>query len=459
MHKYPARREIDLSKFTGSEGPFETRYGLPETVSYCNKCVVSNQRPVGAVEFKHTKQSIKKTVQFDGENVCNACRYAEKKWSTFDWDAKEEELKDICARHRRTDGAFDCIVSGSGGKDSFFAAHILKYKYGMHPLTVTWAPHIYTDWGWKNFQRWIHAGFENILVHPNGLTHRLLTRLALENLLHPFQPFILGQKGISPKIAHKYKIPLIFYGEYEVDLSKKTHSKIQDASFYTNKNADDIVLAGLSIGELKENFGLTNNDVRPYLPIMEDEKNDFQCEVHYLGYYLRWHPQHNYYYAVEHGNFEAAPERTPGTYTKYNSIDDKLDDLHYYTTFMKFGIGRATYEAFAEIRCGDLTREEGVALVKKYDGEFPERFIDELFAYLSVPASQYPEAHARFEQPVMDRAYFDNLCDSFRSPHLWKWTGTGWELRHPIWKEGTGESVHAEGWRGNQYASYRKDVP
>ena len=37
----------------------------------------------------------------------------------------------------------DCIVGGSGGKDSVFQSHILKYKYKMNPLTVTCA-HTYT---------------------------------------------------------------------------------------------------------------------------------------------------------------------------------------------------------------------------------------------------------------------------------------------------------------------------
>jgi hypothetical protein len=90
---------------------------------------------------------------------------------------------------------------------------------------------------------------------------------------------------------------------------------------------------------------------------------------------------------VEHGGFEAAPERTPGTYSKYNSIDDKIDDLHYWTTHVKFGIGRATYDAAQEIRSGEITREEGVALVHRFDGEWPARFEDELMAYLSIPTS------------------------------------------------------------------------
>ena len=46
---------------------------------------------------------------------------------------------------------------------------------------------------------------------------KLLTRLSIKNLLHPFQTFILGQKNIAPLIAKKFNIPLIFYGENEAE--------------------------------------------------------------------------------------------------------------------------------------------------------------------------------------------------------------------------------------------------
>ena len=110
--------------------------------------------------------------------------------------------------------------------------------------------------------------------------------------------------------------------------------------------------------------------------------------------------QSAYYYAVDHGNFQSAPERTAGTYSTYNSIDDKIDDFHYHTTWIKFGIGRATYDASQEIRSGDLIREEGVALVNKYDGEFPERWAEEIFEYLRLPADKFPAASKHFEQPI-----------------------------------------------------------
>ena len=136
--------------------------------------------------------------------------------------------------------------------------------------------------------------------------------------------------------------------------------------------------------------------------------------MHYLGYYLRRHPQACYYYAVEHGGFQASPERTPGTYSKYNSIDDRIDDLHYYTTGIKFGIGRASYDAAQEIRSGDITRDEGVALAMKFDLEFPSRFSDELFNYLSLSSNEFPEASQMFEQPLMNFEYFTQICISKR---------------------------------------------
>ena len=151
--------------------------------------------------------------------------------------------------------------------------------------------------------------------------------------------------------------------------------------------------------------------------------------MRYLGYYEKRHPQGAYYYAVEHGGFRPAPERTQGTYSKYNSIDDKIDDFFYYTTYIKYGIGRTSYDAAQEIRNGEITLEEGRALCKKFDGEYPDRFEKEIFRYLSLDKQHFPWASQLFEQPRMDRDYFLHLADRFRSPHIWKWEDGRWKLR------------------------------
>ncbi len=411
------------------------KYGLPREVKFCARCVISNQRPNSVVEFAHTKDAKKKTIAFNSEGVCDACILAWRKQREINWNERERELVALCNRFRKTDGTYDCVVPGSGGKDSFYAAHILKHKYGMHPLTVTWAPHLYTDWGQRNFHSWVNAGFDNYLATPNGRTHRLLTRLAVENLFHPFQPFIFGQKALAPKMALLHQIPLVFYGENEAEYGNPiddTVSAKRDVSYFTSSPSQTLHLGGISISALQKDYGVSASDLLMYLPADAREVKKAGIEVHYLGYYLKWHPQSCYYYAVEHGGFEASPERTPGTYSKYNSIDDKVDDLHYYTTFIKFGIGRASYDAAQEIRSGDITRGEGVALVKRFDGEYPTRFEKELMEYLSIAPKEFPRAHKQFVHPKMTREYFMKLANSFRSPHLWKKEKEGWKLRHQL---------------------------
>lgn len=407
----------------GTENNLEAFYGLPQEVKFCKRCVMSNQRPASAIEFKHTKDSKKVTLNFDEDGVCDACRNADVKES-IDWKRREEELVELLNKYRSKDGSYDCLVPGSGGKDSAYQAHVLKYKYGMNPLTVTWPPILYTDYGYKNWKNWIDSGFDNLSFNRNGKTMKLLTKLSIENLFHPFQTFILGQKNLGPKIAAKYGIPLIFYGENEAEYGNPiadNATSLRDKSYYSYENLDEVYLGGVSLRELREKYEIPLNDLMAFLPADADELERSKIEVHYLGYYLRWTPQEVYYYAVENTGFQARPFRTQGTYSKYNSIDDKIDDLHYYTTYIKFGIGRATYDASQEIRNKHLTRDDGRALVKKFDGEFPDRYFDEIMEYLDI-----------------DPDYFRNeLTDRFRSPHLWGKDEKGlWRLRHNVNQEG-----------------------
>jgi len=393
----------------------EVKYGLPREVKFCKRCVISNQRPNSCVEFHHRPDARKETIVFDAEGVCDACRLAEHKKKTVNWKDREKELLDLLARHRRKDGYYDCIVPGSGGKDSVYASHILKYKYGMHPLTITWAPHIYTDIGWKNFNAWIHSGFDSCKFTPNGKVHRLLTKLAVENLLHPFQPFILGQKNLAPRMSTVWKVPLVFFGENEAEYGNPMNDALtskRDRKYYAAGDLDKVYLGGVSYPEIKETYKLEEVDIFPYLPADPQLLDEVKTEVHYLGYYLRWTPQECYYYAVENCGFEANPERTEGTYSKYNSLDDCIDGFHYYTTIIKFGIGRATYDSAQEIRNDHLTREEGVALVRRFDGEFPRRYCAKIMKYLDMTEER-----------------FLDLCDKARSPHLWKKENGEWKLR------------------------------
>lgn len=401
----------------------KTLYGLPSNVEFCRTCVISNQRPSSCAEASHTAASLKKTIRFI-ESVCDACRVAEAK-KRIDWDARDRELQVLCDQHRSKDGSYDCLVPGSGGKDSCMQAHLLKHRYGMNPLTVTWAPSLYTDIGRKNHKAWLDSGpFDNITVTPPSHINRLLCRLSVENLFHPFQCFMLGQKFLGPKMAALHNIKLVFYGENEAEYGnpqEDTAKAQRDYTYYVKSSRSSIFLGGSSVEDILSKYSLGPEDLGLYLPASPESQKGIQ--VHYLGYYLKWRPQEAFYYAVENCGFQPAPERTPGTYSKYNSLDDKIDDFHYYTTFIKFGIGRATYDAAQEIRSGEITRDEGVALVRKFDGEWPARFDQEVFDYLSVDGF-----------PRMTKDYFMDLADKFRSEHLWVKHDNQWQLRHTVWQ-------------------------
>ena len=376
-------------------------------VFYCSQCVNSNQRP---------------GLTFDECGVCDACQYAEIKHNHISWEEREQELIKVLGNFRSTDGSFDVVVPSSGGKDSCFVAHQLKYKYGMHPLAVSWAPGLYTDIGWRNLQNFRNAGFNTILGLPDNDQYSKLARLGFELSGDPFWPWHFGQRAYPMSIAVKFKIPLIIYGErtgVEYGGAKKLWYKpteeIEDIENFISsdkKYFDKLVEEGFRSGILDRSNNIGMEQYRyPTLDVV----NSVGLKVHWFSYYKKWTPQENYYYAVQNCGFQPNPRRTEGTYSKYASLDDKLDGLHFFMQFIKYGLGRCTSEASQEIRSGHITREEAVALVKQFDGEFPAEHFTECLKFLNLSEVEFWE-----------------IVDKFRAPHLWEVLDGKWKLKHRV---------------------------
>ena len=395
----------------------------PETVTFCHNCVISNQRP---------------RISFDGEGVCSACRYAMRKKSGIDWDARLNDLCSVVNRYSSKGRQYDVIVPCSGGKDSAFVAWRLKHWFGMTPLLVRWHPHLITEVGARNWQA-LNQHFDSLTIQPAGLLHRKLARLALEFIGDPFLPFIYGQLAAPMRVAVDKGIRLVMGGENgEAEYGGDTSANDKpgwdvddwDRIYLKGTGVRDLLDLGRNLGAIAEAEADAASDY--YRLPARAKLAEQRTEYRWLGYHLPWHPQSNYYAAVENYGFEANPERSEGTYSKYASIDDKLDGLHYYMGFIKFGIGRCTSDAAHEVRDGDISRDEAVALVTRYDGEWPERHMAECLDYLG-----------------MDREGLLTVFDRFRPAHLWepiqcigafevmerRKENALWRLKHSVEKE------------------------
>lgn len=383
---------------------------LPTEVAFCRNCVVSNQRP---------------RTTFDESGVCSACQWAYEKDHVVDWDARERELAELCARHRSKDGRFDVVVPGSGGKDSGFVAHQLKHRFGMNPLCCTWTPFEWTDIGWSNLRAFNAAGFTNLLATPDGKLHRALARAAFEAKGDAWEPFAYGQKAWAFHVARRFGIPLIMYGEngeLEYGGTPKYKNRPMEGpeewtyEYYKGASLDDLMDYGRSRGILGDEVE-GNPALEWYRPPEPSLIAELGLEMHWYSYYQKWTPEENFYYAVRHTGFQLNDEgRSEGTYTKYASLDDKADGFHFYLGYMKFGLGRASRDAQQDIRRNHITREEGVRLVRRYDHEFPRRHFQWFLSYLGIT-----------------EAFFWEVMDYYRDKsNVWQRVNGHWKLLHVV---------------------------
>ncbi len=379
------------------------KYNLPKDVKFCKRCVVSNQRP---------------RISFDEEGICSACRFSDHKNNGINWAEREEQLAQLCDKHRSLDGSYDVIVPSSGGKDSNYVAYMLKNKYNMHPLLVTWSPQVYTELGRKNLTSVIDSGFDSILITANGEINRKLTKAAFISMGDPHQSFIYGQFSAPFKVAIQYKIPLVFYGEdteveYGGSMEHADRSSL-DYEIFTKHRFSSLSPSSF------ENYGFNKADLEKYGLSEEEIKSIKKLNIkqYFFGYFKKWVPQENVKCAIEHTGFEVSEERSEGTYSKDSSLDNLLDGFHYYLSYIKFGLGRCISDAAHEVRDGYMTRDEAIRLVKEYDGEFPKKYYQEFLDYCDISEDE-----------------FNEIIDSWRSDHIWKFVDNEWQLKNPIWLE------------------------
>jgi N-acetyl sugar amidotransferase len=352
-------------------------------------------------------------IVFDEDGVCNACRNAEEK-KLIDWDARRNEFLALVEPYRSKDGSWDCVVPWSGGKDSSSIAYKLKFELGLNPLLVTFSPLIPNEVGMRNRESMLRLGFDHIFFRPDQRVHRRLTRRFFVERGNPKVAWDAGINAMPVKLAVKLGIPLVFYAEhgeseYGGRVLREESKKIRDITEVIEHQ----------IGDDPRNWvdeEISEADLNPYVYPDAAEVERVGLKAMYFAYFFRWSMLENYRYVREKIPFATHPDgRTPGTFTDFDSLDDKSDNLYYHLQFVKFGFGRAVRDACRMIQNDQMTREEGLELARRYDDEFPEEHLD---AMLECVARERDELVA--------------TIDLHRNPELWRPVDGRWALVHPL---------------------------
>jgi len=293
-------------------------------------------------------------------------------------------------------------------------AHKLKFEFGLNPLLVTFSPLMPDETAMHNREEMLKLGFDHLMVRANQWVSRRLSKRFFLERGDPKIHWNAGVNSVPLQVAVKYNIPLVIYAEhgeseYGGRVLSEEHLKTRDFTEVLEHQIGDFPLNWMD-DKIQE------KDLAPYLyPDLGDiEKQDVKAI--YFGYFFRWSMLDNWNYLKDKINFMTAQNgRTDGTFTNFDSLDDKIDNLYYHMQFVKFGFGRAVRDACRMIQNGQMTREEGLELVRKYDDEFPKTYHDEHLDYLSLSEDE-----------------FRKNIDKHRDPKIWENAGNLWKLRHTV---------------------------
>ena len=328
---------------------------------------------------------------------------------TLDWSCREKELVELLDEYRSNDGSFDCIVPVSGGKDGSYVAYNLKHKYGMNPLSVTINPALPTELGQRNLQNFIKSGYPHVALSPSESAMRTLNRFGFLEIGFPYFGWFSAVTLAPMEIAARFGCELVFYGEDgEVEYggaSAKQSTPYRDLAFmekiYLENGHKSVISASGQPAEELQFFQIPDA-LRPRIESLKRLN---------WSYFENWDPYRNYLTAKAHCGLEDAEGSNTGTFTNFAQNDQFLYALHTYLMYLKFGFGRANQDACIEIRRGAMSREQGVELVRLYDGHYPGEFEDVYLEYFEMSRDEFLGVLRKWANPHL----FDET-----EPGIWK---------------------------------------
>lgn len=380
-------------------------------VQYCTRCVYPN---VAATPLT-----------FDENGVCSGCRVAVQK-QNVNWRERWQMFKTLVDEYR-SPGDYDIVIPVSGGKDSYYQAHIAVKELGLNPLLVTYHGNNYLPEGEYNLNRMRDVfRCDHVIVRPSVHALIKLNRIGFKLQGDMNWHAHCGIFTVPIQIAVRYRVPLMLWGEHGFMDLGGMYSYNDFVEFtgkfrlehalrgYDWKDFTDDGLEQLGRPDLKE--GLTAKDLLWAHYPTDEEIDTIGVRGIYLSNYVNWEANEHVKLVMERYAWRLALLPFERTYRTFSNLDDMHENgIHDYLKFVKFGYGRASDHACKDIRAGLMTREQGIEMVQKYDHVKPRRDLERWLHYVS-----------------MKEESFDGICDSFRDRRIWRIEHGQW-VKDNIW--------------------------
>jgi N-acetyl sugar amidotransferase len=357
-------------------------------IRYCKNCLYPDTKP---------------QLKFDEGGICDACRWSRMK-EKIDWDQRRKELERILQKYKsKDDTTYDCIIPVSGGKDSHYQTHVIKEEFGLNPLLVNFHPHDFTEIGRKNIENLKNLGVDCIEFTADPITYRKMAQFGLRELGDFQWPEHIGIFTVPVQIAVRYNIPLIIWGE-NPQMEYGGSDEVSSTPYLDrewNERHGGYFLDKVKPQDMtKHGFSLKN--MKPYLYPSDEEIKKVGVTGIFLGHFIKW-DIFKLLELVKGLGFSEERELKEGTYDSWENLDVKYTVFHDYFKFLKYGFGRATDHASIEIRYDRMTRQEGLKLVKQYEGKIPTKYLDEFLRDADLTEEE-----------------FYAICDKFTNKALFK---------------------------------------
>lgn len=373
---------------------------------YCTRCVY----PAHAVN-----------AILDDDGVCSACHMADEMHKLDDafWAKRRERFEQLIETYRNKSGSnYDCIIAVSGGKDSYWQAHVIKKMYGLNPLLVTYHGNNYLPEGQANLDRMRDVlGLDHIVYGPSVDTLRKLNRIGFTLMGDMNWHAHAGIKTVPMRLAVQLNVPIVVWGEITWTVAGMFSP--QDYAEYNKRTVMEHDMRGYTIDDMiKADPSLSRRDLIWLQYPTDEEIARVGVRGIYIGNFFKWDPNQHSKLMKELYQFEYARQPFERTYRMMSNLDDMHENgLHDYMKFIKLGYGRASDHASKDIRDGYMTRDQGVEMVRKYDHVKPRRDLARWLEYVGMSEQE-----------------FDRIADGFRNPRVWSIKKGEW-YKDNVWGE------------------------